>query len=162
MSTKRPATTVAIIDIGNRGDADFGYIEFSDGVRVGYRRDEDQPSGWQVFGGGDNWPEPDSLRFIVAREYLKTYGPVMLERTIDIDNQGTREQPWGSLRISDGTEAEFALGRPGVADEVTLTLKDQTGNTPQYIKGLREELVAHLAATDWTLIEAAGIERAAP
>jgi hypothetical protein len=162
MSTKRPATTVVIIDIGNRGDADFGYIEFSDGVRVGYRRDEDQPSGWHVVGGGDNWPEPSALRFTVAREYLKTHGPVMLERTIEIDNQGTRERPWGSLRISDGTEAEFALGRLGVADDDVLMLKNQTGNTPQYIKGLTEELVAHLAATDWTLIEAAGIERAAP
>lgn len=162
MSTKRPDTTVVIISIDNRGDADFGYFEFSNGFRVGYRRDEDMSSGWQTMGGGDNWPEPSALLHTVVQQYLKTHGPVMLERTIEIDNQGTREQPWGSLRISDGTEAEFALGRPGVADDVAVILKGQTGNTPEYIKGLREELVAHLAATDWALIEAAGVERTAP
>jgi hypothetical protein len=155
-------TTVVIIDITNRGGADFGHFEFSNGYRVGYRRDEAMPTGWHTFGGGDTWPEPSAVLYTVVQQYLQTYGPVMLERTVEIENQGTVEQPWGSLRISDGTEAEFAFGRLHVADDIVLTLKHQDGNTPEYIRGLKDELITHLLALDWTLIEAAGAERPAP
>lgn len=146
-------TAIVITGIDNRGETDFGYFYFSDGVRVGYRRLGD---GWQTFGGGKYWPEPQPVRLQVVDHYLRTHGPVELERTIDISNEGTREQPWGIVRISDGTEADFDITRPGTPDAVTVVLRHQRDNTPDYIKGLVDELTQALAETDWDALPAEG------
>lgn len=146
-------TTIVITSIDNRGEADFGYFYFSDGVRVGYRRVDNR---WQVFGGGKYWPEPQPVRLQVVDHYLRTHGPVELERTIDISNQGTREHPWGVILISDGTEADFDITRPGTPDAVTVVPRHQRDNTPDYIKWLVHELTHALAATDWDTLPAEG------
>jgi len=146
-------TTIVITGIDNRGEADFGYFYFSDGVRVGYRRVDNR---WQAIGGGKYWPEPTPLRLQVVDHYLRTHGPVELERTIDISNQGTREQPWGVIRISDGTEADFDITRPGAVDAVTVVPRHQRDNAPDYIKWLINELTQALAETDWDTLPAEG------
>lgn len=146
-------TTIVITGIDNRGEADFGYFYFSDGIRVGYRR---LGNGWQAMSGGKHWPEPTPLRLQVVNHYLRTHGPVELERTIDISNEGTREQPWGIVRISDGTEADFDITRPGTPDAVTVVPRHQRDNTPDYIKGLVDELTHVLAEADWDALPAEG------
>jgi hypothetical protein len=92
----------------------------------------------------------------VVREYLHEHGPVMLERAIDIDNQGSIAQPWGSVRISDGTEAEFFVSHPGASDGVMLTLAAQEDNEPSYVEGMVAELIEVLAGVDWSALPAAG------
>lgn len=147
-------TAIVITEIENRGGADFGFFYYSDGYRVGYRKLPD--GSWYTFEGGKNWPEPSAVLYMLTREYLKTHGPVMLERTIEISNEGSRERPWGTLRISDGTKAEFYISPPGASEGVMLELKNQEGNEPLYIQGLVEELTEHLAAVDWSELPAAG------
>jgi hypothetical protein len=145
-------TTIVITEIDTRGEADFGHFYFSDGVRVGYRR---LGEGWQTFGGGKYWPEPTPLRLQVVSHYLRTHGPVELERTIDISNEGTPERPWGVIRISDGTVADFDITRPGETDAVTVAPRHQRENTPDYIRWLVDELTQALVETDWSALPAA-------
>lgn len=150
-------TTIVITGIENRGEADFGYFYFSNGMRVGYRRVGNE---WQAMGGGKHWPEPSPVLLQVVNHYLRTYGPVELERTIDISNEGTPEQPWGIIRISDGTVADFDINRPGTAEAATVVPRHQRDNAPDYIKGLVDELTQVLAEIDWSLFPAEG--KAAP
>lgn len=82
-NTDNNAPTVEGVD--NRGDAEvpYGYVYFSDGVRVGFGDTRDGMGAFGLFGGQPGWERPKTVHFTLATQELNKLFPAIAAEYAD-------------------------------------------------------------------------------
>lgn len=75
--TNQDSSTPVVEGVDNRGDENvpYGYVYFSDGVRVGFGDTRDGMGAFGLFGGQAGWPVPKTTHFTLATKALNEMFP---------------------------------------------------------------------------------------